>query len=40
MQPKVFSESQIVKLLKEAEGGRQVKDLCREYGMSDTTFYR
>lgn len=40
MQPKVFSESQIVKILKEAESGRQVKDLCREYGMSDTTFYR
>ena len=40
MQPKIFSESQIVKILKEAEGGRLVKELCREYGMSDTTFYR
>ena len=37
MQPKTFTESQI---LKEAEAGRQVKDLCREYVMSDTTFYR
>ena len=40
MQPKVFSESQIVKILKEAEAGRSVKELCRDYGMSDTTFYR
>ena len=40
MQPKIFSESQIVKILKEAENGRLVKELCREYGMSDTTFYR
>lgn len=40
MQPKTFSESQIVKILKEAEAGRQIKELCRDYGMSDTTFYR
>ena len=40
MQPKVFTESQIFKILKEAENGRLVKELCREYGMSDTTFYR
>lgn len=40
MQPQEFSESRIVKILKEAEVGRPVKELCREYGMSDTTFYR
>ena len=40
MQAKTYSESQIVKMLKEAEGGRQIKDLCREHGVSDTTFYR
>ncbi len=34
-----FSESQIVRILKEVEGGRMVKDVCREYGMSDATYY-
>lgn len=27
-----FSESQIVQTLKQVEGGRQVKDVCREFG--------
>tara|TARA_E500000178_G_C16404605_1_gene480294 strand:- start:144 stop:371 length:228 start_codon:yes stop_codon:yes gene_type:complete len=26
-------------LLKEVEGGRQVKEVCREYGVSDATYY-
>lgn len=34
-----FSESQIVRILKEVEGGRMVKDVCREYGISDATYY-
>lgn len=34
-----FSETQIVKILKEVEGGRQVKEVCREYGISDQTYY-
>ena len=34
-----FSETQIVKILKEAESDRQVKDICREYGISDATCY-
>jgi len=34
-----FPESQIVRILKEVEGGRMVKDVCREYGMSDATYY-
>lgn len=34
-----FSESQIIKILKEYESGREVKDLCREYGISKATFY-
>ena len=34
-----FTESQIVLILKEVEGGRMVKDVCREYGMSDATYY-
>ncbi len=34
-----FSESQIIKVLKEYESGQEVKDLCREYGVSKATFY-
>ncbi len=34
-----FSEHQILRVLKEVEGGRAVKDICREYGISDTTYY-
>jgi len=34
-----FTETQIVKILKEVEAGRSVKDVCREYGVSDATYY-
>ena len=34
-----YSGSQIVKILKEVEGGRLVKEVCREYGISDATYY-
>ncbi len=34
-----YSETQIIKVLKEVEAGRQVKDVCREYGISDATYY-
>ena len=34
-----FTESHIVRILKEVEGGRSTKDVCREYGMSETTYY-
>ena len=34
-----FKETQIVKILKEVEGGRMVKEVCREYGISDATYY-
>lgn len=30
-----YTESQIVKILKEMETGRLVKEVCREYGISD-----
>ena len=33
-----FTEAQIVRILKEVEGGRMVKEVCREYGMSDATY--
>ncbi len=34
-----YSETQIVKALREVEGGRNVKDMCREYGVSEATYY-
>ena len=34
-----YTETQIVRILKEVEGGRQVKEICREYGISDGTYY-
>ncbi len=34
-----FNETQIVRILKEIEGGRVVKDVCREHGISETTYY-
>ena len=34
-----YTETQIVKILKEVEGGRLIKEICREYGISDATYY-
>ena len=34
-----FTESQIIKILREQEAGRKVLDLCREYGIQQATFY-
>lgn len=35
-----FSESQIIKVLKEVEGGRTATEVCREYGISSATYYK
>ena len=35
-----FTDSQILAILKEAEAGVKVPDLCRKHGMSDATFYK
>ena len=35
-----FTDSQIVAILKQAEAGTPVVDLCREYGMSSASFYQ
>ncbi|MDP7675074.1 MAG: transposase, partial [Dehalococcoidia bacterium] len=35
-----FTDGQIIAILKEAESGTRVADLCREHGMSDATFYK
>lgn len=35
-----FTETQIVTILKEADSGIMVKDICRKYGISDATYYK
>lgn len=35
-----FTESQIIHILKQAEAGVPVPELCREHGMSSATFYK
>lgn len=34
-----FTETQIVSILKEADAGAKVKDICRKHGISDATYY-
>jgi putative transposase len=40
MRTSKFSETQIVAILKEADAGAKVKDVCRKYGISDATYYK
>lgn len=35
-----FTEPQIVAILKQQEAGKATKDVCREHGISETTFYK
>lgn len=35
-----FSDSQIIAVLKQAEGGTPVPELCRQHGISSATFYK
>ena len=37
---KRFTEEQIIKILKEYEGGKRAADIVREHGISEQTFYR
>jgi transposase-like protein len=39
MKRKQFSEEQIIGILKEAEAGAAVTELCRKHGMSSATYY-
>jgi putative transposase len=36
---KRFTDEQMIGVLKEAEAGMKVADLCRKYGISDATYY-
>ncbi|ROO37508.1 transposase [Salinisphaera orenii YIM 95161] len=35
-----YTDSQILAILKQAEAGTPVPELCREHGMSSATFYK
>lgn len=35
-----YTEEQIIAVLKEADAGLKVQDLCRKHGISDVTFYK
>ncbi len=40
MKRKRFTEEQIIGILKEADAGTAVTELCRKHGMSNPTFYK
>ena len=35
-----YSEEQIIRVLDEARSGRPVKEVCREHGIAEGTYYR
>jgi putative transposase len=39
MKKSKFTEAQILRILKSQEEGRKVSEICREYGISEPTFY-
>ncbi len=40
MKQSKYSDAQIMSILKQAEGGVLVTELCREHGMSNASFYK
>lgn len=34
-----FTEEQIIRVLKEVEAGQSIQEVCRKYGVTDTTYY-
>ena len=35
-----FTEEQIIRALRKVESGQKVKDVCREHGITETTYHR
>lgn len=35
-----FTETQIISILKEADAGLAVQEICRKHGISDATYYK
>jgi putative transposase len=40
MRKSKFSDTQFIDILKQAEAGTPLPELCREHGMSSATFYK
>ena len=40
MKQKRYSQNQIIKILKEAETGLPILELCRKYGISKSSYYK
>ena len=40
MRKSKFSENTIITILKAVEGGRAARDVCREYEISEATYYK
>ncbi|NRB14948.1 MAG: transposase [Rhizobiales bacterium] len=40
MKKSKFSDNQIIGILKQAESGTPVPELCRQHGMSSASFYK
>ena len=40
MRKSKFTETQIVSMIKEAESGTPVPEICRKYGIGQSTFYK
>ena len=40
MKKSKYSDNQIMSILKQAEAGNPIPELCREHGMSSATFYK
>ena len=35
-----YTESQIIKVVHEVKGGKMMKDVCREYVISESTYFK
>jgi len=40
MKANSFTETEIISIIQENESGTSVRELCRRYGFSDTTYYK